>query len=206
MDTVNCEIPLWHNVCAIVLVLWDCRLSSITNVCLSATSPTSDKHTYTEMRSDSVMCACPLALHTVRVWECVCVCSYLCVLHRFWLFGHGHQCVRVEVTLRVWVVTAVCRLIGWLRELFTLHLCAQWRGTDPLQTAASASVSHHIQRHICTIIPHALAWGLVTMQTTSTLAGALPGQKYGVLYKLTDVGHVGGNWLNKLKYYSNAFT
>lgn len=151
-------------------------------------------------------------LYPACVWMCLCACPCVCVLHPFWL--SVVMCISVcaavclcvcvcvrEVTVRAWVVTAECCLIGWLGELFTLYLCAHWRGTDPLQTVASTPDSHHAHTHTHTIIPHALA-GLVTMQTHScspTLAGPLPAQKYGVLNKLTDVGHDGGNWLNKLK-------
>ena len=101
-----------------------------------------------------------------------------------------------EVTVRAWVVTAACCLIGRSEELFLLYLCAQRRGTDPLQTVASTLDSQYTHRtHTHTIIAHALA-GLVTMQTHScspTLAGSFPRQKYGVLSKLTDVGHDGGS-------------
>lgn len=83
MHTVCSEIHLtvqYVCVCAIMSVVWDPRpSSSITNVCLSAASPTSDTDTHTEMRSDCVMnvsAVCPLALHVV-------VCEYVHVRVHF---------------------------------------------------------------------------------------------------------------------------
>lgn len=58
-------------------------------------------HTHTEMRSDSVMnvsAVRPLTLHAVLCTRvCVCVRAPVCV---------------GEVTIRAWVVTAACCLIG----------------------------------------------------------------------------------------------
>lgn len=95
-------------------------------------------HAHTEMRSDSVMnvsAVCPLALHAVlRVFVCV------------WRGARASVCVCIVRLLSGHWWWACC-LIGWLGGLFTLYLCAQWRGTDPLQTVASAPDSHHTQTH-----------------------------------------------------------
>lgn len=207
-----------NNVCACVPLCWSCgtpdQAPSLMYVCLQ---PPPLTHTHSEMRSDSVMnvsAVCPLALHAV-LHARVCVCECVCVsyTHSDWAWSWASVCVYMpvcvgEVSVRAWVVTTACCLIGWLEELFTLYLCAQWRGTDPMQTVACTPDSHHTHIHTRTIIPNALA-SLVTMQTHScspTLAASLPGQKYGALNKLTDVGLEGGNWLNKLKYYTDTFT
>ena len=149
---------------------------SLMYVCLQP--PPTHTHPHAEMRSDRVM----------NVSAVLCTRACVCLTPEF---GRGHQsvcaCAPCEVTARAWVVTPACCLIGWSVELFTLYPCAQRRGTDPLQTVASphqtlTTHTHSPHTHTHTIIPHALA-SLVTMQTHSrspTLAGSLPGQKYGV--------------------------
>lgn len=157
VDTVNCETPLWHNVCAIVLVVWDCRLSSITNVCLSATSPTSDKHYYTEMRSDSVACVsavCPLALHAERVFG---LRARACLTSILTEFGHEHQCVHAED-----VGSGMC---GWGSCLHCI--CAP---SEEEQTPYTMQSVH--QSHICT--DYSQRFGVRPCYY------ALPGQTYGV--------------------------
>lgn len=204
VDAVHCEIPFQRTVCVRVPLCWSCGTPdpapSLMYVCLQ---PPPLTHTHTEMRSDSVMnvsAVCPLALHA-ELCACVCVCVFLTE------FGRGHQ--------HVW--WGYCQGMGGHRSVlsdwliggvvYTVSLCPVKRNRPPADCSLHTRQSSHTNTHTHTIIPHALA-GLVTTQTHScspTLAGSLPGQKYGVLNKLTDVGHDGGNWLNKLKYYAITY-
>lgn len=132
------------------------RPSAITNVCLSANLPHLRTLTLKWGQIVSWMSLLCVLQHIMLYFVCVSVRAYV------WL--RVPVCVG-EVTIRAWVVTTACCPIGRLEELFTLYLCAQWRRTDPLQTAASTPDSHEIQAPTHTIIPRTVA-GLVTMQTS----------------------------------------
>lgn len=167
------------------------------------------RHTHIERRSDSVTsvsAVCPLALYTMRVWERVCVHMRVSNIHSDWVWSWASVCLCWRGYCQG--MGGYCSVLSdWLTggAVYIVAVCPVKRNRPPADYSQCIRQSSHTKTHMRHYSP-CFGRRCYYADHSSTLAGWLPGQKYGVLNKLTDIGHVRGKWLNKLKYYCNAFT